>query len=235
MGDDLADERRQNRVYLGCGLNPVRGWENVDKSFGPAIARFPLTKRALHSIGVLNDRQATVTWSGEPVHRLDVRRHWPWPPETLDDIYCDRMVRFFTPEQFTPILRNCYRSLRPRGEMRITSHDVEEKVRTYLSKVENHDPQAANWLNSAIEYGHEPTGRTINQSILRLFPRLEHRSAWLWDYGSLAAALENVGFVSVKRHQRTEGVFPDLKALEENLPPGELVVQAAKPPLNSAS
>jgi predicted SAM-dependent methyltransferase len=229
MDEELIDGRRQDRLYLGCGLNPVPGWENVDKSFGPAMARFPSTKKILHRIGVLNDRQAKVTWSSEPIHRVDVSRHWPWAPESLDYIFCDRMVRFFTPTQFTPILRNCYRSLRPRGEMRITAHDAEEQVRRYLSKVENHDPKAADWLNWAIEYGHEPTGRLINQTVRRLFPRLEHGSIWLWDYGSLAAALESVGFASVKRHQPKEGVFPDLQALEDNVPPGELVVQVAKP------
>jgi hypothetical protein len=60
------------RLNLGCGLNAVESWKNLDRSPNFPLDRMPVAKRVLRRLGVLSDAHMTA-WPRN-VTRFDIRR-----------------------------------------------------------------------------------------------------------------------------------------------------------------
>ena len=133
---EVAIEDRFRHLNLGCGLNHVRGWLNID---GDA--------------------------AGLPDVTLDLRYGITLPADSVDRIYSEHLFEHLPRSAGEALLRECFRVLRPGGVIRTAMPDLTWIVREYLGEVgdwqakpwrEQHDADTAcAVLNTALrEWGH---------------------------------------------------------------------------------
>jgi glycosyltransferase involved in cell wall biosynthesis len=240
----LSRNRNRNgasdsRIYFGCGLHPVQGWENVDKSYGPILTRHPRLKVMLRGLGLLSQRQFDLDWPST-IRRVDVRRSFPWPASSVEAIYCDRMLGFLSRDEGTDFLRNCYRVLCPGGKLRLVAFDLETMVRKYSEEKTAGRDDAADSFMHRITSDVDSGGPRLNRFAMRLVRGFDHHSnRTLYDLDSLRKVLVGIGFSRIMHQEIREGDFPDVHRLEEHLGDDAfgsdvLVIQASKPPLPGA-
>ena len=223
------------RLYIGCGLHPVDGWENIDKSFGPFLSRHPRLRGCLKALKILSAWQVETDWPTE-VRRVDVTRHFPWRDDSVDAIFCDRMLGFLSRDQAVVFLEDCLRALRPGGRMRLVVFDLHHMVRIYSESKRVGNGDAADRLTKrlALERESDSRGPLPYQAAKRLLPGLEHNSnRSLYDFESLSRLLASVGFAHIAKGELRAGDFPDVARLEDRMGSGEaasvFVIQANRP------
>jgi predicted SAM-dependent methyltransferase len=86
----------QPRLNLGCGVNVVPGWLNVDQITGPPGVVF-----------------------------MDCGDHWPMPDNAFDAVLCEHMIEHVPKEVGRTILSESFRILKPGGAFRAVTPDIE--------------------------------------------------------------------------------------------------------------
>jgi len=104
--DDVSMEERLQRLHLGCGLNHIRGWLNID---GDA--------------------------EGRPDITMDLRHGIALPDDSVERIYSEHLFEHMPRPAGEALLRECFRVLRPGGIIRTAMPDLGWIVREYLGDV----------------------------------------------------------------------------------------------------
>jgi len=83
------------RLNLGCGINVVDGWLNVDQITGPPGVVF-----------------------------LNGSSHWPYKDHSFEVVLCEHMIEHVNKEIGEIILAEIFRILRPGGSVRLVTPDL---------------------------------------------------------------------------------------------------------------
>src|SRR5687767_10047258 len=79
-----------DRLNLGCGLNSIDGWENLDRSPGLILDRAYPLKRLLHRAGLLTSEHMTRWPRNIRIH--DVVKGLPYADASVSAIYSSHML-----------------------------------------------------------------------------------------------------------------------------------------------
>lgn len=89
-------------VNLGCGLNRLDGWVNVDRA---------------------RNEQTDVVW--------DLRRGLPFPAESCTAVFAEHVIEHLSKEDAQSLLLECFRVLQKEGIVRLSTPDARRYLRSY--------------------------------------------------------------------------------------------------------
>jgi predicted SAM-dependent methyltransferase len=172
-------------VQYGCGFNAPPGWTNFDASPTLRFERIPV-------LGRLYTKNASRFPSN--VRYGDIVSGLPLQTDACAGIYCSHILEHLAREDAARALRNTYRYLRPGGTFRLVLPDLEQLARDYLAKG---TATAAHQFMESACLGQTRRPRRL-LDLLRVW--LSNNShLWMWDEKSLTSALEQAGFIDVRR------------------------------------
>ena len=226
-----------SKLHLGCGLNVVEGWLNVDGSWNARLARYPRLRRTLATMHVIPREAAKVEWRGD-LRILDVRDPLPFAAASYEAVYASHLLEHLYLDDALRLLRECFRVLRPGGVLRLVVPDLRAIVREYNGEQPFH--------NSA-EYQSTPAADLMNRRLLfrgpspprgnvfmRVYAALKdfQTHKWMYDADSLVAHVRSAGFAEAAERGLHESRIPDIDRIEH---PGRVLqgegicVEAVKP------
>jgi hypothetical protein len=127
----------------------------------------------------------------------DIVRGLPVPDGVVKGLYASHVLEHLNRGDFTKALANSYRLMARGGVFRLIVPDLEVRAKMYLDGIEAGDKTANdNFLRSS-HLGIESSPRGLTEHATKLFGHSAH--LWMWDYLSLSSALQDVGFVAVRR------------------------------------
>jgi predicted SAM-dependent methyltransferase len=231
------------KLHLGCGLNVVEGWVNVDGSWNARLAKYPRVRRALAAARVIPAESAKVQWRGD-LRILDVRDPLPFPASSCDAVYASHLLEHLYLDDALKLLRECFRVLRPGGTLRLVVPDLRAIVREYNGErvFYNSDEfaglPAADRMNRRLLFRSQnaPRGNVLMRVYAALKDFQTHK--WMYDAESLVAHVRSVGFGDVAERGFRESRIGDIDRLEH---PGRVLqgegicVEGVKPGVRHAS
>lgn len=157
---------------------------------------------------------------------LDLTKHWPVPPGSVDRIYGDNVIEHFPLHVCRAVLRHCWHALNVGGGLRLATPDVERTARAYLE-----NPQ----LTAAHLDRHRRHGFPAEYPVdmLRVtYAYHGHHLGYCFDWEALSAELSAAGFVDICRYEAGQSDDPVFRGLEQRYEPTEaateLIVEARK-------
>ena len=179
--------RGHSRLHLGCGSHILAGWANVDLGDGrnPDVIRF------------------------------DLLAPWPVESSSIDFIFSEHLIEHFSREDVSRLLRECARTLRREGVMRISTPNLRAVAETYLSGA------VSDWIDPAVDW----TPHTPAEMINGLMREWGHQ--FLYDLEALEMLLREAGAKAVLRCAWRESSHPELRGLERREFHHDLIVEAS--------
>lgn len=171
-----------SRAHLGCGPHLLEGWANLDMGGPRGVVRF------------------------------DLSRPLPFPTHGLDRVYTEHFVEHLHREQAEALFRECARTLRPGGVLRVSTPDLRVMVAAYL------EGRVSDWADMA---WHPATPCDLINEGMRLWGHL-----YLWDEQQLTASLRACGFSQVRRVAWRQSEHDDLRDLESRPDHDDLILEA---------
>ncbi len=173
-------------VQYGCGFSAPQNWVNYDASPTLIFERFPILGR----LYTRNSQRFPAN-----VKYGNIVKGLPEQPNSCDGIYCSHVLEHLAYNDFIAALKNTYLILKPGGTFRGVVPDLKQAAIDY---VENFDTYAepANIFMQSTMLGIENRGTSLAGMAKSVFGNSKH--LWMWDYKSLKAELEKVGFKNVR-------------------------------------
>jgi len=143
---------------------------------------------------------------------LDARERFPFGAGTFDYIYSEHMIEHITWQEGRFMLRECGRILKPGGTIRLTTPDLEVLAGLFRKDGTPVREQYIRWVTDTFLDGvnaYEPAF-VINNA----FRRWGHQ--FLYDGDVLALALQEAGFVNVRRCTPGESKDLNLRGVESH-------------------
>ena len=193
------------KLNLGCGLNAVQGWVNIDRSPSLILGKVKPLKAVLRRVGLLTEAHM-VDWPSNIVMR-DVLRPLPYADGSVAAIYSSHMLEHLYLSDAEAVLGECRRVLAPGGVIRVALPDGEEFAALALSGSVDDARAYTRQLNA-----HPLEPPTIAQRLRRPFSGSPHR--WQPTRPLIAAMLEGAGFACVTERQFRVGNLPGLEVVE---------------------
>lgn len=203
-------------VQYGCGRSAPKGWRNFDASPTLLFERLPLIGR----LYTKNESRFP-----KNVEYGDIVKGLPVPFGVSRCVYCSHVLEHLSLVDFRTALRNTKNILRPKGIFRFVLPDLEYLVKRYINDSSN---EAALEFMKSTSLSHEKRARSLKAFIKKWLGNSQH--LWMWDYKSIQAELENIGFVESRRAfigDSTDPVF--LEVEDENRWENCLGVECKKP------
>lgn len=209
------------RLNLGCGLICPAGWINIDGSWNARLAKRPLLRRALYSLGVLSREKAQIPW-GRTVFIHDLRKPLPFASASASAVYSSHLLEHLYPEDGRRLIQEAFRALASGGVLRVVVPDLQAIVQEYLGD-RPFGPLTG-------DLAAMPPADRLNQRLLMRWPtpstrnvfyRLYqagwdfHSHKWMYDADSLKALFESSGFVEVERRECHASRIPDIAEVED--------------------
>lgn len=214
------------KVNLGCGEAAVKGWINIDKSWRVLLSRFPRLKiflRLFPSWGLVTRESFNDISPALEVRRHDVSKGLPFNNDEVDYIFTSHMLEHLTRDKASFVLKECYRTLKTGGVLRILAPDLSLLIEEYVKNKQASDRTAADKFMRSMEL------HGIGDSRLLLNRILGKRHQWMYDFDSLSYRLRDIGFKEVRKCEPGQGEIPDLQLLGEGrLHPDSLYLEAKK-------
>jgi predicted SAM-dependent methyltransferase len=152
----------------------------------------------------------------EADYRLDVRRAWPFPKNSVDRIYSEHFFEHLEyPHEVNVFLLEARRVLRPGGVLSMAVPDTAEILEAYVSRDEE-------WFRLTRERWHPSWCDTPLHGVNYHFRQCDQHK-YAYDLETLSRVLEQVGFDGI----RQRAFDPDLDS--EYRRQGSLYVEAFQP------
>jgi hypothetical protein len=164
------------------------GWLNFDASPRLRAQRLPVFGRML--------RFGPVVFPPN-VRYGDIVKGLPIFANSAAGVYASHVLEHLALEDLRTALSHTLLMLKPGGIFRLVVPDLEQLARYYLARVERHDPESCNWFMRTLQLGAEHSRRSVQLRLATAFGNGAH--LWMWDYWTLAAELEQAGFVNIRR------------------------------------
>lgn len=173
----------QDKLHLGCGDRIVPGWLNVDLE--------------------------------KSDYDLDLScGQLPWKDKVFDAVVSEQFIEHLELiEEFSPLLRELHRVMKPGSEIWLSCPDIEKICRSYLehNMVDLLEDRKTRWPRYSL--GQIPTQYMIND----LFHQQgEHKN--LYDFTLLQWALKESGFIDVRRVVESDLLlrFPEFQSRKDD-------------------
>lgn len=190
------------KLNIGCGHNALPGWLNVDY--------FPEIPHVAH---------------------FNAAKAFPLPPDTFDYVFCEHMIEHVVYEDGLNMLKECFRVLKPKGRIRVSTPDLKFLVDLYSENKTRLQTDYINWATGRFI----PADFKSDTFVINNFVRdWGHR--FIYDRKTLSRALEASGFVHVESFAINQSNDAELRNLENDsrMPEGffqleSFTLEATKP------
>jgi len=214
------------RINIGCGHTPTKGWINFDNSFSLCLAKIPCLPEILYKLRLIERSQYEfVKFIRENDIRYgDATKGLPLLSESCDVVYSSHMLEHLDRSEANKFIKEAYRVLRPGGIIRIAVPDIKKQVEQYI---ESGDADAF------IEATHMcvPRPVTLAQKIRLLLWGPRHHQ-WMYDGKSLSKLLQKHSFVEVEILPAGKTVIPEPEPLDLQERSSESVYVEARKPID---
>lgn len=148
---------------------------------------------------------------------MDFRRKWPLPDSSIDGIFCEHVFEHFDSDDGEFLLRECWRTLRAGGSIRIIVPDGAKIMKTYFEE----PAQFPSWRVSESSCPMEAVNSYFRQ-------RYEHQ--YTYDSQLLKHQIQKAGFTQVSESSFGQGTVSSKILLDDEKYVAEsLYIEAAKP------
>lgn len=179
------------KLHVGCGDNMLAGWLNTEFEF-----------RAHRSV----------------IH-LDATKPFPLPDSSFDLIFSEHMIEHLPLPAALNMLRECFRVLKPRGRVRISTPPLEFFINLMTNPGADHIKYCEFHFS---EWGEDSPVRTPAVVVADYYTKWGHQ--FIYDEPTLRALMKAAGFTEIEKTALRESREPMLRDLEneERLPAGLL-------------
>jgi len=181
------------RLNIGCGpTGQIENFINIDNSPSIYIGKFPVVKRILFSLGLINKNQYEANWSN--VLFCDASKKLPFDSETVDKIYTSHFLEHIPANKGEKVLRECLRVLKPGGVIRIVIPDLLWYANEYVNatrQILSNDP------GSDDRSIHDGFLNTMYGAYLQK-RRYGAEHCYMYDLPTIFSVLNSLGYIDVK-------------------------------------
>lgn len=203
---------RNEKANLGCGLRCEEGWENIDGSlnalFGSKSNKFQ--NQVLYKLSGSNNFYSFDEYNhiltSVVINYFDLRRGVPFAESSLRYIYCSHFLEHLTKNDAVDFLGNCFRALKKGGVLRLAVPDLDVAIKMYQDGEVDKMQDLFFYTSDNYDFSF-------------------HK--YNYNFDTLRARLESIGFVDVERRVYQEGVCPDVHTLDV-YPDHSLYLEAVK-------
>lgn len=172
----------QKKLQIGAQGSPLSGWINADIE--------PRTTDTIY---------------------MDATQQFPFRSDTLDFIFTEHMIEHITFDQGAFMLKECYRTLKSGGTIRIATPDLDKAIQRLKDPTEDERDYIAFYTDKFYGEGYPKLGAL---QVNKLFYGFHHR--FIHNYDSLSYLLEQSGFTNVKRCEVGTSEHAPLNNLEQH-------------------
>lgn len=168
--DYLLNDMPIKALHLGCGTNILKGWLNTDIN------------------------------AHDSVMYLDASEPFPLKDDTLDYIFSEHMFEHLSYESGKAMLKECYRTLKPNGVLRLTMPTLDFLIKLYNAPNNDIYQQYARW--SLKQYAPQMYADFIREYI-NMPPLVVNNFMRFWghqmiyNFSLLRTMLEHTGFKKI--------------------------------------
>lgn len=177
-------------LHLGCGPNILKGWLNTD------------------------------AFAYEPAVCLDATRPFPIEDNTLDYIFSEHMFEHLSYESGKAMLRECYRTLKPGGIMRLTMPTLDFLIKLYNEPDDELHQQYARWSLQQFAPKMYTDFASRNEELPMALVVNNFMHFWghqmIYNFSLLHTMLEQAGFTNIEECQTGSSEHPYLRGLEHH-------------------
>lgn len=180
-----------DRINVGCGQTPTKGWYNCDNSFSIRLANRPILCNILDKFNLLQEAQKDFIKFAKQNNIIiaDATKKLPFPDSSMSVVYSSHMLEHLDKEQAKLFLSEAYRILIPKtGILRIVVPDIKILVDRYIADGD------ANALIANTSLTHVTPNGIASKLIYLLNGGREHK--WMYDGRSLVHLLARMNFKS---------------------------------------
>lgn len=178
------------------------------------LAQTPVTKLQIGSgHNLLPAWLNTTLYPIEPgAFFLDARRRFPLPDRALDYIFSEHVIEHLEFEEAASMLRECCRTLKRGGQIRIATPDLKQIIALYAQPQGEQQERYIRWIMATFrrQFGEFSPAHAINQS----FHGWRHK--FIYDEPPLTQALEDAGFRNITRVVPGESKHDHLRGQEQH-------------------
>lgn len=167
----LLHKRNAVKVTLGAGTATLPGWIDTDYR--------PLSNRTLY---------------------LDVTKRFPFADESVDYFHTEHMIEHLSLSSSQFLLRECYRTLKPGGKIRIATPDITRINQILIDPNDTETAEYIKWALAHVPPDAEPGTDLTPCMVFNNFMR-NWGHQFIYDGTTLTALLNKAGFVSVRRSE----------------------------------
>jgi predicted SAM-dependent methyltransferase len=143
---------------------------------------------------------------------LDATKKFPFTDEQFHYVYSEHMIEHINFEQGRFMLGEVYRVLKKDGTFRIATPDLIFLINLYLNPTDSKNSNYIIWANSTFtknSFANNPVPVVNN-----FFRNWGHQ--FIYDYETLSASLQSVGFTNVRKVEIGKSEIPALNGIESH-------------------
>ena len=219
-GHPLTTANSMMKLHIGCGTVTPEGWINLDGSWNARLANHKIARRIVKNFKLLPKHAYDVGWTGKVVPH-DLRKPLPFEDDSLCAIYGSHVLEHLYLDQADRVLKECFRTLRPGGVLRLVVPDLRSFVSAYLKHETRGGPTQVTNSSPADELNQRLLLRTpcapVGNILYKLYTALTnfHSHKWMYDTESLAWHISKAGFVGVEQKELWISNISDIKIIEK--------------------
>jgi len=198
------------KVNLGCGINCLDGWINIDNSINAKLSKHQKLKYILRMVGLLSESYYGVPWSDSIIIH-DIRKRLPFLDESIDFVYISVVLESLKKEESISVVKDAFRVLNHGGIIRIVALNLEYITKNYVNMVGSYDGNGelpSDYLLRTIGFFNNQ--KTLSEKIL--YPQGIRR--YIYDQISLSNLLGSIGFIDIHEESFGKGKVPDISKLD---------------------
>jgi SAM-dependent methyltransferase len=111
------------RLNLGCGLCTHPNWINLDGSWNARLAKHPVLRKTLSTVGILSADKAGIPWNRD-IFCHDIRKPLPFPNGSAEAVYASHVLEHLYREQGLQLIQEAFGVLASGGIVRIVIPDM---------------------------------------------------------------------------------------------------------------
>ena len=197
-----------DRINIGCGDVPTRGWHNYDNSLSVRLAHWLTLTRILMKLGLISPKQKKFISAvrQEGIKYVDAVRSIPHANGSIAVIYTCHMLEHLDRQDARSFLLEVRRVLVSGGIIRIVVPDLRYHIEQYLQ-----DGDADLFMENLFTTSPSNVG-LLNKLRYLLVGDRHHK--WMYDAHSLCQMLISLGFKNPRVLKAGETTIPNHGSLD---------------------
>ena len=181
-----------DRINIGCGSSPSKGWINFDNTPAIKLANSSLKYRIAKLFGMLSKEHiANIEWNKKnKIKYADATKRIPLLSNSVEAVYTSHMLEHLSREGAKLFLHEAKRVLKIDGVLRVSIPDLKIGIDRYLM-----NDDADEFMSFLLVEA--PPINTFKQKVFLFLNGYRHHQ-WMYDGKSLCKLFREVGLKNVK-------------------------------------